>query len=80
MLCLRGESLLRSGQPQLAVEAFETLLGEAPESPYAPQALFGRAAAREASGDEPGARSDRARLLSEHSGTPWAKRLAPSTP
>jgi hypothetical protein len=77
MLCLRGESLLRAGQPQLAVEAFQTLLQDAPGSPYAAQALFSGAVARESAGDEPGARADRARLLSEHAGTPWARRLEP---
>jgi TolA-binding protein len=78
MLCLRGESLLRAGQPQLAVEAFQTLLQDAPGSPYAAQALFSGAMAREAAGDEPGARADRARLRSEHADTPWARRLEPS--
>jgi hypothetical protein len=75
LLCLRGESLLRAGQPKHAVAVFETLLRESPESPYVPQALFSGALAREAAGDREGAESDRERLVREHAETPWAKRL-----
>jgi tetratricopeptide (TPR) repeat protein len=78
MLCLRGESLLRAGQPALAARAFETLLEESPQSPYAAQALFSGAAAREASGDQAGARADRDHLLRAYPNTPWAKRVAPA--
>ena len=77
LLCLRGESLLQGGQPGPAREAFETLLQDAPQTPYAAQALFGRARAREATGDAAGAEADRQRLRDEHPDTPWAKRLGP---
>jgi hypothetical protein len=75
LLCLRGESLLQSGEPGLAREAFETLLQDSPQTAYAAQALFGRARAREETGDPAGAQADRERLRQEHAETPWAKRL-----
>ena len=50
LLCLRGESLLRSGQPRLAAEAFEAVVQEGP-GPYLPQALFGAARAYAAAGN-----------------------------
>ncbi|HEY5906397.1 MAG TPA: 6-pyruvoyl-tetrahydropterin synthase-related protein, partial [Vicinamibacteria bacterium] len=75
LLCLRGESLLREGQAQAALDAFSTLLSDSPETPYAAQALFSRARAREAVGDTAGAAEDRRRLREEHPGTPWAERL-----
>jgi tetratricopeptide (TPR) repeat protein len=78
LLCLRGESLLQSGQPGPAREAFDTLLQDAPRTPYAAQALFGRARAREEVGDGEGAEADRQRLRAEHADTPWAKRLGPA--
>jgi TolA-binding protein len=76
MLCLRGESLARAGHPREAAEAFSGLVLEAPTSPYVAQALFGGAAAREASGDAEGAAADRERLRKEFSETPWARRLS----
>jgi hypothetical protein len=75
LLCLRGESLLQDGQPGLAREAFETLLSNSPQTAYAAQALFGRARAREGTGDAAGAEADRQRLRAEHPETPWARRL-----
>ena len=75
LLCLRGESLLHAGQPGVAVEAFETLLRESPDSPYTPQALFSGASAREAAGDREGAAADRRRLVEGYPDTPWAKRV-----
>ena len=77
LLCLRGESLLQGGQPGPAREAFETLLLDTPQTAYAAQALFGRARAREATGDAAGAEADRKRLRDEHPDTPWADRIAP---
>ena len=76
LLCLRGESLLRAGQAAFAALSFETLIRESPDSPYTAQALFSGAAAREAAGDQEGARADRRRLVDQFSETPWAKRLA----
>jgi hypothetical protein len=76
LLCLRGESLLRAGQPRPALEAFETLLRDSPQSPYVAQALFSGALAREGSGDPEGARADRDRLARDHPDSPWAGRLA----
>jgi hypothetical protein len=75
LLCLRGESLLREGEAQAALDAFSTLLSDSPQTPYAAQALFSRARAREAVGDTAGAAEDRRRLRDEHPGTPWAGRL-----
>jgi hypothetical protein len=76
MLCLRGESLLRADRPDLAVETFEILLRDSPASPYAPQALFSGALAREKVGNVEGAREWRQRLRDTYSDTPWAQRLA----
>ena len=75
LLCLRGESLLRAGQPLEAARAFEEVLQGPPKEPHVPQALFSAAAAREAAGDETGARAHRQRLLTEFGKTPWAERL-----
>ena len=76
MLCLRGESLLRADRPGLAAEAFEILLRDSPASPYAPQALFSGALAREKAGNVEGAREWRQRLGDTYRDTPWAQRLA----
>jgi hypothetical protein len=73
LLCLRGESLLRSGQPRLAVEAFEAVVQDGP-GPYLPQALFGAAQAHAALGNRGEARLTRQRLLRDHADTPWARR------
>jgi TolA-binding protein len=78
LLCLRGESLLRAGEAALAVKAFETLLQEAPDGPYTPQALFSGAEARLRVGDVAGAQSDRQRLREAYPETPWAQRLGAS--
>ncbi|HEX9202332.1 MAG TPA: tetratricopeptide repeat protein, partial [Vicinamibacteria bacterium] len=75
LLCLRGESLLRAGQPLDAAQAFEEVLQGPPNGPHVPQALFSAAAAREAAGDGAGARAHRQRLLKEFGRTPWADRL-----
>jgi hypothetical protein len=76
MLCLRGESLLRSGETKLAVQAFDTLLRESPDGPYTPQALFSGALARERIGDATGAAADRQGLREAFPETPWTQRLA----
>jgi hypothetical protein len=75
LLCLRGESLLRAGQPLDAAQAFEEVLQGPPNEPHVPQALFSAAAAREAAGDKSGALAHRQRLLKEFGKTPWAERL-----
>jgi hypothetical protein len=75
MLCLRGESLLRTDRPDAAAEVFETLLRESPSSPYVAQALWSGALARERAGNAEGAREWRQRLREGHSDTPWAQRL-----
>lgn len=80
LLCLRGESLLRAGQPLEAALAFEEVLQGSPNEPHVPQALFSAAAAREAAGDEGGARGHRERLLKEFGKTPWAERLRAAGP
>jgi hypothetical protein len=72
ILCLRAESLLRSGRPQEAAKAFERAIAEAPDDPHVPQALYGAARAHAAAGETAAAQSARDRLLSEHPGTPWA--------
>src|SRR5262249_8113676 len=74
--CLRGESLLRTGRPAEAAEAFDVVVTRIPESPYVPQALFGRSLARDASGESGTAAADRRRLADEFADTPWAKRAA----
>jgi hypothetical protein len=73
LLSLRGESLLRSGQPRLAVDAFEAVVQDGP-GPYLPQALFGAARAHAAVGNPGEARLARERLLRDHLDTPWARR------
>ena len=73
LLCLRGESLLRSGQPGLAAETFEAVVEEGP-GPYLPQALFGNARAYAAAGKPAESRLARERLLRDHADTPWARR------
>jgi hypothetical protein len=74
LLCLRGESLLRSKEPRLAREAFEAALREPHPGPYQPQALFGLAEAHAAAGEAADAARARDRLLREHPETPWARR------
>ena len=74
-LCLRGEALLRAGQPRLSALAFAPVV-EAGSGPYRPQALFSGALAREAAGDREGAAAWRRALRVEHPRTPWAERLA----
>jgi hypothetical protein len=73
LLCLRGESLLRAGQPRLAAEAFEAVVQEG-IGPYLPQALFGNARAYMAAGKPGEAVANRERLLRDHGDTPWARR------
>jgi hypothetical protein len=79
LLCLRGESLLRSGQPRLAAEAFEGVVQEG-SGPYLPQALFGAARAYAAAGNPGEADLARERLLRDHADTPWARRAAAEPP
>jgi hypothetical protein len=76
LLCLRGEALLRAGQPRIAVQAFTPVV-EAGSGPYRPQALYSGALAREAVGDAAGAAAWRASLRRDHPKTPWAERLGP---
>jgi hypothetical protein len=80
LLCLRGESLLRSGEPVQAAEAFETVLEEDPSGPYVPQALFGSAEAHARSGEVEQAARARGRLGAEYPDTPWAKRALSAEP
>lgn len=73
LLALRGESLLRAGDPRRAREAFETILAEVEDSPYRAQALSGSARASEALGDSESAAGRRAALLKDFADTPWVK-------
>ncbi len=75
MLCLRGESLLRTGVPAEAVTEFQLALDESPDGPHAAQALFGLAEAQAASGAEDQAAETRRRLRLQFPRTPWAARL-----
>ncbi len=75
LLCLRGESLLRSGQPAEAAQAFEAVVELGP-GPYLPQALYGNARAYAAAGKTGESRLARERLLRDHGGSPWARRAA----
>jgi TolA-binding protein len=74
LLCLRGESHLRAGEPAAAREAFETALREPQAGAYLPQALFGLAQAQAAAGNPAEAARTTERLLREHPQTPWAQR------
>jgi hypothetical protein len=74
LLCLRGEALLRAGQPRIAAQAFAPVV-EAGSGPYRPQALYSGALARAAAGDAEGAAAWRLALRREHPSTPWAERL-----
>jgi hypothetical protein len=74
LLCLRGESLLRAGQPRLAASSFEAVLEQPEPNPYLAQALFGVVRARSASGEVDTARRARERLLREFADSPWARR------
>lgn len=71
---LRGESLLRAGQPGLAADAFQAVLAEPEPNPYVAQALFGEIQARNASGAPELAQQARERLLREFASSPWAAR------
>jgi 6-pyruvoyl-tetrahydropterin synthase-like protein len=73
LLALRGESLLRAGQPQRAREAFETVIVELADSPYRAQALSGSARASDALGDAASAAGRRSTLQKDFADTPWAK-------
>jgi outer membrane protein assembly factor BamD (BamD/ComL family) len=74
LLCLRGESLLRAGQPHLSAEAFEAVLAEPEPNPYLAQALFGATQAHAAAGETEPARVARERLLRDFATSPWAAR------
>ena len=78
LLCLRGESLLRSGAPEAAAPEFERALDESPGGPHAAQALFGLALAQEASGRAAAAAETRLRLRRQFPDTPWVARLGGS--
>jgi TolA-binding protein len=80
LLCLRGESLLRTDRSREAAEVFEVVTREHPASPYVPQALFGIMQARDAKGDSDAAAVARDRLLGEFSQTPWAARALAGAP
>jgi hypothetical protein len=73
LLCLRGESLLKAGQPRDALAPFELLRQEQPAGPLVPRALAGEALAWEALGDRAGVESARRRLLEEFPASEWAK-------
>lgn len=75
LLCLQGESLLRSGRAREAASAFETVTRDSPRGPHAAQALFGAARAHEAAGEPEAAHAARERLVQEYPETPWAKRV-----
>jgi hypothetical protein len=77
IVCLRAESLLRTGRAAEAADAFDQVLREAGDGPYVPEALYGLSEARAAAGDAAGAAEARARLLAEHGETPWAARARP---
>jgi len=74
LLCLRGESLLRGGRPDAALESFDALLTNQPKGPYVAQALYGTLESWTALGDTEAARRARERLLREFPDTPWAER------
>jgi hypothetical protein len=74
LLCLRGESLLLSGRPELAAEAFDAAWKEG-TGPYVAQALSGSARAHAVAGDDAAAEAAKARLLREYGDTSWARRL-----
>jgi hypothetical protein len=74
LLCLRGEALLRSGQPALAAEAFEQVVEMGPGA-YLPQALFGNARAYAAAGKPGESRLAKERLLRDHPDSQWSQRL-----
>jgi tetratricopeptide (TPR) repeat protein len=72
MLCLRGDSLLRTGHAREAAVAYEAVLRTG-LGPYQAQALYGAARAYDAAGDGARATSARERLSSEFPDTPWAR-------
>jgi hypothetical protein len=72
--CLRGEALLKAGEPRLADSAFNDVL-DAGDGPYRAQALYAGALARAAVGDAAGALGLRRELREAYPGTPWAARL-----
>jgi outer membrane protein assembly factor BamD (BamD/ComL family) len=74
LLCLRGESLLRSGQARLAAQSFQDVLAQPEPNPYVAQALFGVMQARAADGDAEHARAARDQLLRDFATSPWARR------
>jgi hypothetical protein len=79
LLCLRGESLLRAGQPGQAAETFETVVEGGP-GPWLPQALFGNARAYAAAGKPAESRLARERLQRDHADTSWARRARDESP
>jgi hypothetical protein len=80
LLCLRGESLLRAGQPVQAAVAFQAVLNQPEPNPYVAQALFGALKARTDAGDLDAARMARERLLREFKDSPWARRAQEEVP
>jgi hypothetical protein len=75
LLCVRGEALLRSGHPRVALNAFAEVVDRAPSDPHRPQALFSGAVAKEALGDAEGAAHWRHQLTEQFPGNPWTERL-----
>jgi hypothetical protein len=72
---MRAESLLRAGRAGEAARAFQEVLDAEPSGVYAPQALFGLAAARSAEGDRARAVEAAARLLQLYPRHPWTEHL-----
>ena len=73
--CLQGESLLRAGQPRLALEAFATVVEGPAGVPHRAQALYSGARAREVLGQAEGAAEWRRWLKQEFPDNPWTSRL-----
>jgi hypothetical protein len=73
LLCLRGEGLLRAGEPSLAADAFDAVVGEGSPA-YLAQALSGSARAHQAAGEEKQAEASRSRLMRDFPDSAWARR------
>ena len=72
--CLRGESLLKTGHPELAAEAFDAVIQDGGTSPHLAQALSGSARAHAAAGNHAAAEASRERLRREHPDSAWTAR------
>jgi hypothetical protein len=71
--CLRGDALLKSGDPRMAKTALSTLL-DAGQGPHRAQALYLAALAHQAIGESYAAAELRRELSKDHPDTPWAAR------